>query len=143
MILDRAESTDIETVLIAGKVVLDDGEITMVDEHKIRDEYNEEIEKGLFELDGPWARWAELSFEVEPYLFDFYRPWAEGTDGNRLRVQHDDRSRRVHRWPPDRRRRGPMTSVCDSLRDSCKPIWRVLHTHPLRRGDGGRNASRA
>ena len=77
VILDRAESTDIESVLIAGKVVLDDGEITTVDERKIRDEYNEEIEGGLFELDGPWARWAELSFEVEPYMFDFYRPWAE------------------------------------------------------------------
>ena len=55
VILDRAESTDIETVLIAGKVVLDNGEITTLNEQKIRDEYNEEIQKGLFELDGPWA----------------------------------------------------------------------------------------
>ena len=77
VILDRADGTDIETVLVAGKVVLDDGVITTVNEEQIRDEYNDEIEKGLFELDGPWARWAELAFEIEPYLFDFYRPWAE------------------------------------------------------------------
>jgi 5-methylthioadenosine/S-adenosylhomocysteine deaminase len=77
VILDRADGTDIESVMIAGKLVLDQGTITTVDEQKIRDEYNEEIEKGLFELGGPWARWAELSFEVEPYLFDFYRPWAD------------------------------------------------------------------
>ncbi len=48
-----------------------------MNEQQIRDEYNEEIEKGLFELDGEWLRWAELAFEVEPYLFDFYRPWSE------------------------------------------------------------------
>ena len=77
VILDRADGTDIETVLVAGRVVLDDGEITGVNEQKIRNEYNEEIEKGLFDLEDPWTRWAELAFEVEPYLFDFYRPWAE------------------------------------------------------------------
>lgn len=77
VILDRADGSDIESVMIAGELVLDNGTITTVDEQKIRDEYNEEIEKGLFELSGPWERWAELSFEVEPYLFDFYRPWAE------------------------------------------------------------------
>ena len=77
VIVDRAEGSDIETVMVAGKVLVDDGEITGVDEQKIRDEYNEEIENGLFDLNGEWARWAELAFEVEPYLFDFYRPWSE------------------------------------------------------------------
>lgn len=77
VIIDRADATDIESVMIAGQVVLDEGSITTVDEQKIRDDYNEAIEKGLFELDGPWARWVELGSEVEPYLFDFYRPWAE------------------------------------------------------------------
>ncbi|MDE0290259.1 MAG: hypothetical protein OXM88_17035, partial [bacterium] len=53
------------------------GVITTINEQQIRDEYNEEIARGLFDLEEPWARWAELAFEVEPYLFDFYRPWAE------------------------------------------------------------------
>ena len=77
VILDRADGTDIETVLIAGQVVLDNGEITTLNEQQIRDEYNEAIAQGLFDLGEPWARWAELGSEVEPYLFDFYRPWAE------------------------------------------------------------------
>ncbi|MDP7067113.1 MAG: amidohydrolase family protein, partial [Acidimicrobiales bacterium] len=77
VIIDRADATDIESVMIAGQLVLDEGTITTVDEQKIRDDYNEAIAKGLFEMDEQWTRWAELSLEVEPYLFDFYRPWAE------------------------------------------------------------------
>ena len=77
VIIDRADGTDIQSVMIAGRLVLDDGTITTVNERKIRDDYNEAIERGLFELDEPWDRWAELSLEVEPYLYDFYRPWAE------------------------------------------------------------------
>ena len=63
--------------MVAGKLVIDEGTITTVNEQKVRDDFNEAVERGLYELEGPMVRWAELATEVEPYLFDFYRPWAE------------------------------------------------------------------
>ena len=77
VILDRTEANDIDSVMIAGKLTIDQGTITTVNERKVIDAYNEALEKGLFDLEGKWARYAELSFEVEPFLMDFYRPWSE------------------------------------------------------------------
>lgn len=77
VIIDRTDATDLDTVMIGGQVVLDQGRITTVNEEKLRAAFAQATEKRLYELPGPWKRWAELALEVEPYLLDFYRPWAQ------------------------------------------------------------------
>jgi len=77
VILDRTDATDLDSVMIAGRLVLDGGVITTVNESQVRDAHLEATERGLFDASGAWARWLEIAREVEPYLIDFYRPWSE------------------------------------------------------------------
>ena len=77
VILDRADATDIESVMVAGRLVIDDGVITGVNEKKIKDAWAESVAGGVFDFDEEFQRWAQLPLEVEPYLYEFYRPWAE------------------------------------------------------------------
>jgi 5-methylthioadenosine/S-adenosylhomocysteine deaminase len=78
VILDRANATDIESVMIRGRLVLDEGRITTVDESKVMSAYAEAAANRLWrhsaEQDRYWAK--DLPAKVEPYVLDFYERWA-------------------------------------------------------------------
>ena len=79
VIIDRADQSDIEMVVVRGRPVLRDGRITTVDERAIRERYAEAAANRLWRFADPRERrWAlELPAEVEPYVLDFYRRWTD------------------------------------------------------------------
>ena len=77
VVLDRAESGDIDTVMAAGRVLMEGGRVTVVDEAQVRDRFAEAVADRVYRPSAEVRRWAELGARVEPYLPGFYRPWYE------------------------------------------------------------------
>ncbi|MDY7100605.1 MAG: amidohydrolase family protein [Actinomycetota bacterium] len=78
VLADRAEADDIETVMVAGKVVVQDGRSTVVDEDALWALVENAIAEGAYAAgEGKWERWGQLGREVEPYVFEFFEPWAD------------------------------------------------------------------
>lgn len=77
VVLDRAESSDIDTVMVGGRVLMTGGEVTIVDENVVRERFAEAVSKRVYRPPAEVRRWAELGNLVEPYLPDLYRPWYE------------------------------------------------------------------
>ena len=76
VLLDRATGADIETVMIAGTVVLDDGEFTTVDEEQILADFASAGRERLWVTTDQGGEEARLAAEVDPYVLEFYREWA-------------------------------------------------------------------
>jgi 5-methylthioadenosine/S-adenosylhomocysteine deaminase len=76
-LLDRANASDLETVMIAGKVVLDGGEITTIDERKVLADFAEASRDRLWVLTDDVRGQMQIVSDIEPYVFEFYRRWAE------------------------------------------------------------------
>lgn len=79
VILDRVDASDLETVLIRGRAVMRDGNLTLVDEVKVRAAFAEAAANRLWRYaDEAERRWAvELPGEIEPFVLDFYERWTE------------------------------------------------------------------
>jgi 5-methylthioadenosine/S-adenosylhomocysteine deaminase len=77
VVLDRAESSDIDTVMAGGRVLMAGGRVTIVDEDRVRDRFAEAMAQRVYRPSAQVRRWAELGRLVEPYLPEFYRPWYE------------------------------------------------------------------
>jgi 5-methylthioadenosine/S-adenosylhomocysteine deaminase len=79
VILDRADSTDLETVLVRGRAVMRDGTITLVDEAKVRANFAEAAANRLWRYaDEQERRWAvDLPGELEPFVLNFYERWTQ------------------------------------------------------------------
>ncbi len=77
VLLDRAESSDIDTVMVGGRVLMEGGRVTIVDEAVVRERFAEAMAQRVYRPSAEVQRWAELGTLVEPYLPDFYRPWYE------------------------------------------------------------------
>lgn len=76
LIVDRAEAIDIDSVLIHGQVVLDQGRFTTVDEARVRQRWMEATAR-VYEVTPPLRRGAELGNAMLPYINEFYRRWYE------------------------------------------------------------------
>ena len=76
VLLDRATGSDLETVMIAGRIVLDDGRFTTVDEERILADFARAGKDRLWVATEQGRREARLAADVEPYVLDFYREWA-------------------------------------------------------------------
>jgi 5-methylthioadenosine/S-adenosylhomocysteine deaminase len=76
VILDRADAGDLDSVLIAGRVVLDQGRITTVDEAKIEAAVEDAAQRRLYVATEERRRWRELGQAVEPTVFEYYREWC-------------------------------------------------------------------
>ena len=74
VILDRACSGDVAAVMVAGELVLADGQFTKVSETRVR----EHLADAALRLmgDDPDPESVRLGWEVDPYVLDFYRSWA-------------------------------------------------------------------
>jgi 5-methylthioadenosine/S-adenosylhomocysteine deaminase len=77
VVLDRAESSDIDTVMVGGRVLMEGGQVTVVDETVVRERFAEAMAQRVYHPSAQVRRWAELGTLVEPYLPAFYRPWYE------------------------------------------------------------------
>ena len=77
VVLDRADSRDIDTVMVHGRVLMDGGRITVVDEAALRDRFAEAVSTRVYRASPEVRRWAELGVLVEPYVNDFFREWYE------------------------------------------------------------------
>ena len=76
VLLDRATGADLETVMIAGRIVLDDGRFTTVDEQRVLADFAEAGRERLWVTTEQRREEARLAADVEPYVLDFYREWA-------------------------------------------------------------------
>ena len=76
-LLDRANASDLETVMIAGRVVFDGGEILTVDERRVLADFAEAGRDRLWVLTDDVRGQMALASEIEPYVLEFYRRWAE------------------------------------------------------------------
>jgi 5-methylthioadenosine/S-adenosylhomocysteine deaminase len=77
VVLDRAEAADIDTVMTHGRVLMEGGRVTVVDEDALKDRFAEAVERRVYRLPPQVARWAELGRLVEPYVIDFYQRWYD------------------------------------------------------------------
>jgi 5-methylthioadenosine/S-adenosylhomocysteine deaminase len=75
VVIDRAEAADIDTVMAHGRVLMDGGRITVVDEAQVKERFAEAMAQRVYQPSAEVRRWAELGTLVEPYLPGFYRPW--------------------------------------------------------------------
>lgn len=78
VIVDRAYSGDIETVVIRGKVVMRDRELVTIDEKAVNEAFAEAAANRLWrfasEQDRAWG--VDLPARLEPYVLDFYAQWS-------------------------------------------------------------------
>jgi 5-methylthioadenosine/S-adenosylhomocysteine deaminase len=77
VVIDRAESRDIDTVMAHGRVLMEGGRITVVDEVALKARFVEAVSRRVYRIPDHVARWAELGRLVEPYVIDFYQRWYD------------------------------------------------------------------
>jgi 5-methylthioadenosine/S-adenosylhomocysteine deaminase len=77
VVLDRADATDLDTVMVGGRVLMEGGRVTIVDEDQVRERFAEAVARRVYRPSAEVRRWVELGALVEPYLAGFYRPWYE------------------------------------------------------------------
>jgi 5-methylthioadenosine/S-adenosylhomocysteine deaminase len=77
VVLDRAESSDIDVVMAHGRILIQDGRVTIVDEDRVKERFAEAVSERVYRLPEHVRRWAELGSLVEPYVTDFYRRWYD------------------------------------------------------------------
>jgi 5-methylthioadenosine/S-adenosylhomocysteine deaminase len=74
VILDRANSGDVDTVMVAGEVVLSDSGFTRISEGEVRDTVAATALRLMGSDPDPEA--VRLGWDVDPFVLDFYRSWA-------------------------------------------------------------------
>jgi 5-methylthioadenosine/S-adenosylhomocysteine deaminase len=75
VVVDRAESSDLDAVMINGEIVMENGTITVVDEHKLREDVIAASER-LYAL-GATTQQTNISARVDPYIVEFYQRWYD------------------------------------------------------------------
>ena len=76
VILDRAHAADLDSVMIAGQLVLDRGRITTVDEERLEAAVEDAATRRLYVATEERRRLRQLAQAVEPYVFEYYREWS-------------------------------------------------------------------
>ena len=77
VVIDRTDSLDIDTVLVHGRVLMENGRVTTVDEDQVKRRFAAAVAERVYRPSAQQQRYAELGALVEPYLTGFYRPWYE------------------------------------------------------------------
>jgi 5-methylthioadenosine/S-adenosylhomocysteine deaminase len=77
VVIDRAEAGDIDTVLGHGRVLMEAGRVTIVDEDQVRDRFAAAVRERVYQPPAEVRRWVELGTLVEPYLAPLYQPWYD------------------------------------------------------------------
>jgi len=77
VVLDRADAGDIDTVMAHGRVLMQGGRVTVVDETRLKVRFAEAVQRRVYRLPAQAQRWAELGRLVEPYVIGFYQRWYD------------------------------------------------------------------
>jgi len=75
VVLDRAEARDIDTVMVGGRVLMEGGHVTVVDEAALRDRFAEAVAARVYRPTSASRRWAELGQLVEPAVIEMFSEW--------------------------------------------------------------------
>jgi len=78
VVVDRADASDIDAVLVHGRVLMEDGRVTVVDEERVRERFAAAVRDRVYRPSAEVKRWAQLGQLVEPYLAPIYQPWYDG-----------------------------------------------------------------
>ena len=73
----KARATDVDTVMIGGRVMVEGGRVASVDEGRMLENLKAELARPLSEEDKARRRTAE---ELKPYIKRFYEAWEPGQD---------------------------------------------------------------
>ena len=73
----KARATDVDTVMIGGRVMVEGGRVASVDEERMLENLKAELAQPLSEKDKARRRTAE---ELKPYIQRFYESWDPGQD---------------------------------------------------------------
>lgn len=74
VVLDRADATDIDIVMIHGRTVVEGGRVLTVDEHRVEDRIRE-LADTLYRATPESDRWLALANELVPYAQTIYDRW--------------------------------------------------------------------
>jgi 5-methylthioadenosine/S-adenosylhomocysteine deaminase len=77
VVVDRADASDIDAVLVHGRVLMEDRRVTVVDEERVRERFAAAVRDRVYRPPAEVRRWAELGQLVEPYLAPIYQPWYD------------------------------------------------------------------
>ena len=75
VLIDSAESQDIDSVIINGRIVMSRGTMQLVDEEALRAKVEDAAER-LYRV-GASTQQTQLSARIDPYVLDFYRDWYD------------------------------------------------------------------
>jgi 5-methylthioadenosine/S-adenosylhomocysteine deaminase len=75
VIIDRTESADIDAVMINGRLAVDGGRVTVVDEDELRERVVDATTR-LYPF-GASTQSTGISARVDPYIVDFYQRWYD------------------------------------------------------------------
>lgn len=73
----KARATDVDTVMIGGRVMVEGGSVASVDEERMLENLKAELARPLSEEDKARRRTAE---ELKPHIKRFYEAWEPGQD---------------------------------------------------------------
>ena len=74
LLVERADVSDIEFVMVGGTKVVEDGELLLVDEHRIMDRISE-LSEDLYKPTAEAQRRRELAGQMTPYIEQLCRRW--------------------------------------------------------------------
>ena len=78
VLIDRADGSDLDTVMVNGKVLLAGGRVLSVDEHTLEDRIAELAEEGRLYGSSPEAdRWLQLAEALVPAANALYQRWYD------------------------------------------------------------------
>ena len=72
--MERADATDIDFVMVGGITVVEDGEVLLVDEHRLTDRINE-LADDLYKPTPEAQRRRELADLMNPHIEELCRRW--------------------------------------------------------------------
>jgi 5-methylthioadenosine/S-adenosylhomocysteine deaminase len=75
VVLDRAEASDIDTVMVHGRVLVKGGRVTIVDEGAVKERFAAAVRERVYQFPDHVLQWAELGRLVEPHVIEFYQRW--------------------------------------------------------------------
>jgi 5-methylthioadenosine/S-adenosylhomocysteine deaminase len=77
VVLDRTDASDIDTVMVHGRILMSGGRVTVVDEGALKKRFAEAVQRRVYRLPDHVERWTELGRLVEPYVIEFYQRWYD------------------------------------------------------------------
>ncbi len=77
VVVDRADASDIDTVVGHGRVLMEADRVTVVDEDQVRERFAAAVRDRVYRPPAEVRRWIELGSLVEPQLAPLYQRWYD------------------------------------------------------------------